>query len=317
MTKARVPEVYSLSRNIEFLNPYQQLASDQLDHTVFPENRVEPPHRTNQNCKQPMVDETTTTATTTTTASMLELSTHINTTATQKTVVATIGSFHHQHSTSLPSVDSSDDESNYQHISVTRLCEFEDSDHDFLEHSNESATLRLPSGKTIGRKAEGPHTSRHRHWRTPSPNTKSHNRPAKKVQGNCAIISDPTNLKTATPVGKLRQPLTPPTSDEEGDRDHTTLISQLRSSQNTLVPHIRRSAHRTTTRESDAQMLATLPASTQRTLLATSKKAVEGARRQEQEYRGKLDGYGNLKSKDRFVNDVPGGKSHKNRFMAQ
>lgn len=248
---------------------------------------------------------------------MLGLPSGTNTITTQGTGSTMARLFREQYSPAIVPMDSSDDEHNYQNATFPPLSDSEESDRDVFIPSSENARIRLPSGKTISRKRNSPHTSRHRHRRTTSPNTTSHSHTSRKVHGNCAMIPNPITMKTSTPAPKSRHPPTPPTSDEESETDPSSLVSHSRSTHDLVIPHVRLATHRTTIRSSDAQMLATLPASTQRTLLATSRKAVESAGREEQEYRRKLDGYGNLKSKERFVNDVPGGRSHKNRFMAQ
>lgn len=263
-----------------------------------------------------MVDGTTNTATTTHT-NMLELTVDSNTSTTQATVSNMSGLFHEDHSSTLAPMDFSDDETTYPSLALNTRSNHGASGEDLVVPSSGSAKIRLPSGKTISRKAEGPHTSKHRHRRTPSPDTASHVHVSRMVHGNCAMIANPVTVKSSMPAQKTRHPPTPPTSDSDSESDHSSLISLHQSPNNSMAPRIHLPTHRTTIRSSDAQMLATLPASTQRTLLATSRKAVERAGREEQEYRRKLDGYGNLKSKERFVNDVPGGKSHKNRFMAQ
>jgi hypothetical protein len=265
-----------------------------------------------------MVDGTTTTATTTTKMPGLTATTNTNTT--QTTACGMSGLFYEHRNCTSALMESSDDRTDCPCPDL----DFHSSDceppHDeLIIPSRESVKIRLPSGKMISRKASSPHTSKHRHRRSASPTTTTHH-DSKRVHGNCAMIPDPVTVKTSTPVHKTRQPPTPPTSDSDSElehSEHSTISSRRESTQNSLAPHVRLPTHRTTIRSSDAQMLATLPVSTQRTLLATTRKAVERAGREEQEYRRKLDGYGNLKSKERFVNDVPGGKSHKNRFMAQ
>ncbi|OAG00676.1 uncharacterized protein CC84DRAFT_321713 [Paraphaeosphaeria sporulosa] len=263
-----------------------------------------------------MVDGTTTATTTTT--EMLGLTTNTNTTTTQETVSTMNGSVREHYGSTFTSMDSSDDDSNSLCPALVLLSDSEDSDKGFLYPSSESARIRLPSGRTISKKANGPHTSKHRHRRTPSPNTRNHIHSSRKVQGNCALLPNSVTVEKPMSALRPRHPPTPLTSDSESEYDQISITTTNRETPNSLLaPHIRLATHRTTIRSSDAQMLAMLPASTQRSLLATTRKAVERAGREEQEYRRKLDGYGNLKSKERFVNDVPGGKSHKNRFMAQ
>jgi hypothetical protein len=70
-------------------------------------------------------------------------------------------------------------------------------------------------------------------------------------------------------------------------------------------------------RASDQTALAHLSSAEQRSLVSQSLKQTARADRSEKAFRGGMDAYGNVASKARFVNDVPGGKSHKNRFMAQ
>ncbi|KAK7184837.1 hypothetical protein DPSP01_002193 [Paraphaeosphaeria sporulosa] len=264
-----------------------------------------------------MVDGTTTATTTTT--EMLGLTTNTNTTTTQETVSTMNGSVREHYGSTFTSMDSSDDDSNSLCPALVLLSDSEDSDKGFLYPSSESARIRLPSGRTISKKANGPHTSKHRHRRTPSPNTRNHIHSSRKVQGNCALLPNSVTVEKPMSALRPRHPPTPLTSDSESEYDQisTTTTTNRETPNSLLAPHIRLATHRTTIRSSDAQMLAMLPASTQRSLLTTTRKAVERAGREEQEYRRKLDGYGNLKSKERFVNDVPGGKSHKNRFMAQ
>jgi hypothetical protein len=263
-----------------------------------------------------MVDGTTTTATTTST-NMLGLANTLSTTTTQTTPSDMFDlSYEHHNSTSAPTKSSDDETSDSCPVLYNHSSGPDDSDEDFIIPSIKTAKIRLPSGKTITKKANSPHTSKHRHRGSASP-ALLNPYDSRRLRGNCAMIPDLATCKTSTLVQKTRRPPTPPTSDSDSESDHSTVLSQYQPSHNSLISRIRLPTQRTTIRSSDAQMLATLPACTQRTLLATTRKAVERAEREEQEYRRKLDGHGNLKSKERFVNDVPGGKSHKNRFMAQ
>lgn len=192
----------------------------------------------------------------------------------------------------------------------------EDSDEETLSNAMDASQIRLPSGKTISRKANGPQSSRHRNRRAAPIKNATQYHSSRKVHGNCAMIPNTSTVNSSMSTSNTRRLPSPPTSDTESESEGLS-SSHHHPSTDSLTPHIRLATHRTTIRSTDAQMLATLPVATQRTLLATARKAVERAGREEQEYRRKLDGYGNLKSKERFVNDVPGGRSHKNRFMAQ
>ncbi|KAG7285989.1 hypothetical protein NEMBOFW57_008285 [Staphylotrichum longicolle] len=70
-------------------------------------------------------------------------------------------------------------------------------------------------------------------------------------------------------------------------------------------------------RRSDMQSLAGVPLTQQQALLAMTHKQIEKAERTEKRFTGKMDQLGNIKISERFVNDVPGGKAHKNRFFAR
>ncbi|KAJ4302712.1 hypothetical protein N0V90_001602 [Kalmusia sp. IMI 367209] len=182
--------------------------------------------------------------------------------------------------------------------------------------SSDSTTVRLPSGKTISnRRTPGSHTSKHRPRKTPSPTSSIH--PSKKLRGNCAMIRDPSPTTTQTPTRAPPPKHTRDPLSSSSDHDTTSIQPSPSSNHPSSLDRIRLTTRNITIRSSDAQMLAGLPLTQQHALLATAQKAVAKADRAGQHFRAKMDSHGNLKSKERFVNDVPGGKSHRNRFMAQ
>ncbi|KAI0134408.1 C2H2 type zinc-finger-domain-containing protein [Xylariales sp. AK1849] len=155
----------------------------------------------------------------------------------------------------------------------------------------DSETLRLPSGKIVSRRSAGlssPSRSQHRR-RTPSPSIS---------------IQAKDNDRTATKSPELQignetsssSPL-PLTKHEKRYQSFVAQLSNLRTS--------------------DRQALAHLPVAEQQALLATVQKQHEQVERAEKKFGGKMDGLGNKKVMERFVNDVPGGRSHRNRFLAQ
>jgi hypothetical protein len=66
----------------------------------------------------------------------------------------------------------------------------------------------------------------------------------------------------------------------------------------------------------DRPALAHLPAAEKQALLATVQETIDESDRAEKRLTGKMDGLGNQKVVERFVNNIPGARSHKNRFLA-
>ncbi|KAI1857552.1 uncharacterized protein JN550_013185 [Neoarthrinium moseri] len=170
-------------------------------------------------------------------------------------------------------------------------------------------TIRLPSGKTISqRPAAGPRGPARRSRRTPTRAT-----PAaswqKKLSGNCAMVpSKSTSSSTRSSTDQ---------KDSEASEHETSVIQ----SGSPLTPRSTPQPNRTkpttrqiTIRNSDAQMLARLPAAAQHALLVTQQKAISKANRAEKRFRGKMDSGGNIAVSERLIIDVPFGNRHKCRF---
>ncbi|KAH7024595.1 uncharacterized protein B0I36DRAFT_352813 [Microdochium trichocladiopsis] len=191
----------------------------------------------------------------------------------------------------------------------------------------DSDTMRLPSGRIISsRPAVGGSTSsnhmRRRQQRRASPqlleedlsqndlnatynntNTTAAATPhdnADRSQGQIPPMSRSASPETAL-VSTTTTTTTPETSLSKRETKRRALTTQLASRM----------------RQTDQQTLARLPHAEQRSLLVTGQRAVEQAQREGQRFTGKMDSLGNIQVSERFVNDVPGGKAHKNRFFAR
>ncbi len=147
-------------------------------------------------------------------------------------------------------------------------------------------TLRLPSGKIIS--ARSATTSSRAH--PPRRNRKPLPQPSTK----------PKESVSTTPDERQDGPPSPPFLSRREEKRYQTFV----------VRHAE-------LRKSDVQSLAGLPFSQRQALLATTHKQIAKAERADKRFTGKMDGLGNIKISERFVNDVPGGKAHKNRFFAR
>ena len=166
--------------------------------------------------------------------------------------------------------------------------------HDDDDESNPSTThligdhgtLRLPSGKIISARSaimsSRAHPRRQNRKPLPQPSTK------------------PRESVTTTPDERQDGSPSPPFLSRRDEKRYQTFV----------VRHAE-------LRKSDVQSLAGLPFPQRQALLATTHKQIAKAERAEKRFTGKMDGLGNIKISERFVNDVPGGKAHKNRFFAR
>ncbi|CAJ2509492.1 Uu.00g145180.m01.CDS01 [Anthostomella pinea] len=148
----------------------------------------------------------------------------------------------------------------------------------------EQTSLRLPSGRVVGHRSTPASRPTRRRNRAPSPET---------ARPPDSSISD--------------EPSSEPTVD---DRPTSKAITKQQKRDTVFAAQL------ASMRASDRKSIAHLPASEQRTLIAMQQRHIEKGKRAENRFAGHMDGLGNVLSKEQFVNDVPGGKSHKNRFMA-
>lgn len=117
----------------------------------------------------------------------------------------------------------------------------------------------------------------------------------------------PPPQSTSTELSTLTTPKSPSSSSPP-----TTALSKRETKRRALTTQLHARL-----RPSDQQTLSRLTQPEQRALLATTQRAVEHAQREETRFMGKMDSLGNIQVSERFVNDVPGGKAHKNRFFAR
>jgi len=171
----------------------------------------------------------------------------------------------------------------------------------------DNGTLRLPSGKIISARsaAASPQTHQFRRNRKPLPP-----RPTKPNVGRA---------RPPTPDETRRQAASPPNSTQTQDQPAAEPESPPPSflSRREEKRYQTFTVRRAELRRTDLQSLAGLPLTQQQALLATTHKQIEQAERSEKRFTGKMDQLGNIKISERFVNDVPGGKAHKNRFFAR
>ncbi len=147
-------------------------------------------------------------------------------------------------------------------------------------------TLRLPSGKSISAR---------------SATTSSRTRPPRRNRKPLPQpLPKPRESVSTTPDERQDGSPSPPFLSRREEKRHQTFV----------VRHAE-------LRKSDVQSLAGLPFPQRQALLATTHKQIAKAERAEKRFTGKMDGLGNIKISERFVNDVPGGKAHRNRFFAR
>lgn len=170
----------------------------------------------------------------------------------------------------------------------------------------DNGTLRLPSGKIISARSAPALSQTHQFRRNRKPLSP---RSAK-----------PSVSRARPTTADERQPESPPDStgtqsqDQPAESEPSQPLFLSRREEKRYHTFIVRRAE---LRRSDMQSLAGLPLTQQQALLATTHKQIEKAERTEKRFTGKMDQLGNIKISERFVNDVPGGKAHKNRFFAR
>lgn len=163
----------------------------------------------------------------------------------------------------------------------------------------DDTTLCLPSGRIITRRSAATSlpSRPHKHHRTPSPGS-----PRSTIHGIETMDPSATDSQSSSPQESDDGALMTATSSslaKQARRDKAFII-QLSNLRNT-----------------DRQALARLSASEQQVLLATAQKQMAKSNRAEKRFMGKMDGLGNQKVMERFVNDVPGGRSHRARYLVK
>jgi pre-60S factor REI1 len=157
----------------------------------------------------------------------------------------------------------------------------------------DESSIRLPSGKIVSnRTAPAPRHPSRQPLKVPASRARSQliSTPAEQPASSEAADDSPSSSRAASSSRAL----------EKKDRQASSLAARLANM-----------------RANDQRALAHLPLPEQRALLTQALRQEARADRSKRHFQGRMDSYGNLKSKERFVNDVPGGKSHKNRFFAQ
>lgn len=190
-------------------------------------------------------------------------------------------------------------------------------------------TMRLPSGRIISSRGTGtgggvglshPRRRQQQNRRAPPgllheeekgdgvrPSPKAHYPSRTSTSPQSDRQPAPPHLPTLSAPTELAAPATipdtpsPPTALSRRETKRRALTTQL---------HAR-------LRPSDQQTLSRLSQPEQRALLATTQRAAEHAQREETRFAGKMDSLGNIQVSERFVNDVPGGRAHRNRFFAR
>lgn len=184
----------------------------------------------------------------------------------------------------------------------------------------DSTTIRLPSGKTISHRPDaGFRKSKSRSHKTLTTTSASQPRTQKKLRGNCAMI--PSSSLLSTQKARHSSP-TSSDSDRESSNSDTTppapkssaLSSSSTTSPSSALNNRSRAVSHKTIRASDMQMMASLPATTQRALVATQLRSAARSSRAEHKFRGKMGAFGNIKMTEHFIIDVPFGNRHKCRF---
>lgn len=174
----------------------------------------------------------------------------------------------------------------------------------------DDASIRLPSGRIVSnRSTPAPRHPSRRPLQPPASSTKPHHH---HIQSIPVASQD----SSTTPRSGQQQ-----TQQQSRKDAAAAAASTAPPPSETLERHDRRATHLAvqlaSMRVNDQRALAHLSAPEQRTVLLYARRETERAKRSENRFRGHMDGLGNLQMKERFVNDVPGGKAHKNRFFAQ
>lgn len=167
----------------------------------------------------------------------------------------------------------------------------------------DDSSIRLPSGRVISNRS------------TPAPRHPSRKPLQPRTSGpRSHVVSSatpPTDQPTTTP-GSSEHDTKPPSPSSSSEPQPTSKALQKQERQRSAL-----AVQLASLRASDQRALAHLSASEQRTVLIQSLRQSASLDRSERRFRGHMDSFGNIKSKERFVNDVPGGKAHKNRFFAR
>lgn len=189
----------------------------------------------------------------------------------------------------------------------------------------DSTTIRLPSGKTISHRPDaGFRKSKSRSHKTLTTTSASQSRTQKKLRGNCAMI--PSSSVSSAQKARHSSP-TSSSSSSDNDRESlpdsdttppapnpSALTSSSTTSPSSALNNRSRAVSHKTIRASDMQMMASLPATTQRALVATQLRSAARSSRAEHKFRGKMGAFGNIKMTEHFIIDVPFGNRHKCRF---
>jgi pre-60S factor REI1 len=162
-------------------------------------------------------------------------------------------------------------------------------------------TLRLPSGKILQNRKAGGRKAGHRRRVSPARSLEEH---AESDPPTGRLAEDTAHMASNAPASNITdlQLSTTNTSSslrkqERRKREFTVQMANMRAS--------------------DQRALAHLPLPERRALMAVALKQEAKADQEQQRFRAKMDGIGNVSAKERFVNDVPGGKAHRNRFFAR
>ncbi|KAH8658324.1 hypothetical protein BX600DRAFT_468967 [Xylariales sp. PMI_506] len=169
--------------------------------------------------------------------------------------------------------------------------------------------LRLPSGKILApRKGNTTKATRRRA------------RIKASSAGSTLGATDDSEGITTPLVASLALKIASPQSTEVSNREEGSGLPTARNPP-TAAKHaetekalIRQLAN---LRDSDRQALDRLPAAQQRTFLARAQKQTEKAERAQKRFGAKMDVLGNKSVTERFVNDVPGGRSHRCRYLVK
>ncbi|KAK6217835.1 hypothetical protein LQW54_003123 [Pestalotiopsis sp. IQ-011] len=188
----------------------------------------------------------------------------------------------------------------------------------------DSTTIRLPAGKTISHRPDaGFRKSKSRSHKTLTTTSASQSRTQKKLRGNCAMI--PSSSPSLTQEARHSSSASSSSSDNDressSDPDTTppasnpsTLSSSSTTSPSSALNNRSRAISHKTIRSSDMQMMASLPATTQRALMATQQRSAARSSCAEHKFQGKMGQFGNIKMTEHFIIDVPFGNRHKCRF---
>ena len=172
--------------------------------------------------------------------------------------------------------------------------------------TDDDMTLRLPSGRIIANRKGGSGTLKplrlHHRRKMQSAAAAAEESPSEPGDG----ASGSAAMLTSQPAPAPREAASAGTSDSQD-----SLVVRNTKGQDKFA------VQRANLRGSDRQAIAHLPLPQQRALLATAQQQEDKADRAHKSFGGKMDGLGNIKVSERFVNDVPGGKAHRNRFFAR